>query len=217
MPTFDENFKRTAAETRRADARAEERKRGQAEEFAAKKRSAEPVIARVCRDVAAVLRVGRVPIETDDGWSLPELPAILSARPRYVLDERVSTVLGKRWKLDTGSRPWATLTPDAALLSDRYASSVRRSRAAEREARVRAVHQAIAVTDVQQLAASTIELDYGMSHRLVLDRVSRTLFVCAGAGGDRPSVVPFEEYGHRAAECLVAAWEKRPRGDGRWR
>jgi hypothetical protein len=211
MPTFDENFKRTAAETRRADARAEERKRGQAEEFAAKKRAAEPVIVRVCRDAAAILRVGRVPIETDEGWSLPELPAILSARPRYVLDERAGTVLGKRWKLDLGGRPWATLTPDAALLSDRYASSVRKSRAVEREARVRAVHQSIAVTDVRQLAASTIELDYGMSHRLVLDRVSRALFVCAGVGGGHPTVVPFEEYGARAAATLVEAWEQRPR------
>ena len=204
MPTFDENFKKDA-EARRA--RSEAHKRGLADDFDAKVRSAAPVIARVCRDMAAVLRVARVPVATEDGWSLPDLPSVLSAPPRYAAADR----FGKRFGLQLATPSWATLTPDGALLSDRFKSSVRRDRTAEREARTRAVHQAIAVSDVNALAATTLEADFGMTHRLVLDRNTRMLFVCAGVQGSRPTVLPFSEYGTRASSALVQAWEHRGR------
>ncbi|MCS7476539.1 hypothetical protein ACFFQW_33920 [Umezawaea endophytica] len=205
MSAFDENFKKNAAEARRA--RSEAHKRGLADDFEAKMRSAAPVIARVCRDMAAVLRVARVPVATDDGWSLPDLPSVLSAPPRYTAADR----FGKRFGLQLATPSWATLTPDGALLSDRFKSSVRRERTAEREARIRAVHQAIAVSDVNALAGTTLEADFGMTHRLVLDRNTRVLFVCAGVQGARPTVLPFSEYGSRASSALVQAWEHRGR------
>jgi hypothetical protein len=205
MSAFDENFKKNSAEARRA--RSEAHKRGLADDFEAKVRSAAPVIARVCRDMAAVLRVARVPVATDDGWSLPDLLSVLSAPPRYAAADR----FGKRFGLQLATPSWATLTPDGALLSDRFKSSVRRERTAEREARIRAVHQAIAVSDVNALAATTLEADFGMTHRLVLDRNTRVLFVCAGLQGARPTVLPFSEYGTRASSALVQAWEHRGR------
>ncbi len=204
MPTFDENFKKDA-ESRRA--RSEAHKRGLADDFEAKVRSAAPVISRVCRDMAAVLRMAKVPVANDDGWSLPDLPSVLSAPPRYAAADR----FGKRWRLELATASWATLTPDAALLSDRFKSTLRRERSAEREARVRAIHQAIAVSDVNALAAATLEADFGMTHRLVLDRNTRVLFVCAGDQGSRPTVLPFSEYGTRAASALAQAWEHRGR------
>ncbi|MFD9735401.1 hypothetical protein [Umezawaea sp. NPDC059074] len=205
MPTFDENFKKNAALARQA--RSDEHKRGLAADFEAKVRSAAPVISRVCRDMAAVLRVAKVPVATDDGWSLPDLPSVVAAPPRYVAADR----FGKRWSLELSTASWATLTPDAALLSDRFKSGVRRDRVAEREARIKAVHQAIAVSDVNALAATTLEADFGMAHKLVLDRNTRMLFVCAGTQGGRPTVLPFSEYGNRAATALVQAWEHRGR------
>ncbi|WNV83572.1 hypothetical protein [Umezawaea sp. Da 62-37] len=204
MPTFDENFKK---ETEARRARSEAHKRGLADDFAAKVRSAEPVISRVCRDMAALLRMAKVPVANEDGWSLPDLPSVLAKPPRYVAADR----FGKRWGLELATKSWATLTPDAALLSDRFKSGVRRERGAERDARVRAVHQAIAVSDVNALAATTLEADFGMTHRLVLDRNTRVLFVCAGDQGARPTVLPFSEYGNRAASALVHAWEHRGR------